>query len=245
MEKLYARLKDKENLPTTSAPSIGEFLQFYQELSQRAEAILHISIRSEFTMGYSTAIQAKEMAREKLPQTTIKVVDSRTSTMGTLLVALEAARAAAQGKSLSEVIKVANDVISWVNLFSMPASLFYFDKGGFLREVQPWVKAASVNSFRAILETDASIRETLFKPVARAKTSSQIMEKMVDIAKERAGDKKLHGAILHANAPEQAEQLEGMLLSQLPFDELYICEALAATAIKAGVGLVEFGFYAN
>jgi DegV family protein with EDD domain len=244
MEKLYARLRDKGNLPTTSAPSIGQFLQFYQELSQRAEAILHISISSTFTMGYNAAMQAKEMAREKLPKTTIEVVDSRTSIVGTLLVALEAARAAGQGKSLDEVIKVATNMILRVNLLSMPASLFHFDKGGIITEVRSWAEAESVSSFRTILEVDASTGG-IMKPVARAKTKSQIEEKVTHIVKERVGDKKLHGVILHANASEQAKKLEEMILSQLQCDELHVCQALAATAIKAGEGLTEFGFYSN
>ena len=244
MEKLYTRLKDKENLPTTSAASIGEFLQFYRELSQRAEAILHISISSTFTMEYNAAMQAKEIARERLPKTTIEVIDSRTSTMGTLLIALESARAAAQGKSLNEVIEVASNMILRTSLFSMPSNLFYFDKGGIIREVRSWAEAESANSFRTILEVDASTGGVM-KPVNRAKTRSQIVKKMIDVVKERAGSNKLHGAILHANAPEQAKQLKETILSQLQCDELYVCEALAATAIKAGVGLTEFGFYSS
>ena len=55
----------------------------------------------------------------------------------------------------------------------------------------------------------------------------------------------MHGAINHANAPEQAKQLKEMLLSQLRCDELHVCQALAATAIKAGEGLIEFGFYSD
>jgi len=58
MDQLYARLKERENLPTTSAPSVGEFLEAYQELSRRAEAILHISMTSSFTMAYGAAIEA-------------------------------------------------------------------------------------------------------------------------------------------------------------------------------------------
>ena len=126
----------------------------------------------------------------------------------------------------------------------MPASLFYFDKGGLLREIRSWAEAESVNSFRTILGADASTGGA-FKPIARAKTKSQIVEKMVDMAKERARGKKLHGAINHANAPEQAERLKGMLLSRLQCDELHICQALAATAIKAGEGLIEFEFYSD
>jgi len=65
---------------------------------------------------------------------------------------------------------------------------------------------------------------------------------MIDIAGERTRGNKLHGAILHANAPEQAGQLKEMILAQFQCEELYVCEALAATAIKAGEGLIKFGF---
>ena len=71
MESLYARLDKKENLPTTAPFSVVECLEVFQELSQNAEAILHISMTSVFTAAYTVALQAKEMAREKLPQTTI------------------------------------------------------------------------------------------------------------------------------------------------------------------------------
>ena len=79
MESLYARLDKKENLPTTAPFSVMECLQVFQELSQSAEAILHISMTSAFTAAYSVALQAKEMAREKLSKTTIEVVESRTT----------------------------------------------------------------------------------------------------------------------------------------------------------------------
>jgi len=59
---------------------------------------------------------------------------------------------------------------------------------------------------------DASVGR-LTKPVARAKTKTQIMEKLVNIAKERVRNKKLHAAIAHTNVPAQAEQLRKMVLS--------------------------------
>jgi len=106
MNQLYAWLGEKENLPTTSAPSVGEFLQAYQELSQGAESILHISMTSAFTMAYGAAIEAKEMAREELPQTTIEVLDSQTVCSSELLIVLEAARAAARGEDLTKVMGI-------------------------------------------------------------------------------------------------------------------------------------------
>jgi DegV family protein with EDD domain len=246
MGMLYARLEEKENLPTTSGATTGQFLQAYQEMSQRAEAILVITLTSAYSTTYGAAVQAREMAREKLLKTIIEVVDCRTVAGAQLFIVLQAARAATRGKSLQEVTKVANDMIPRVNDLSMRDTLFYLDKGGLTFEAGSWAKAEveSASTFRTILKVDAS-SEGITKPVARAKTRTQIMNKMVDIAKERAGDKKLYAAIVHTNVPDQAEQLKKMILSQLQCDELYVAEALGATAAKNGRGLIHFGFYSS
>ncbi len=244
MEKLYARLEEKENLPTTSAPTTGQLLQAYQELSQNAEAILVITLTSVFSATYGAAIQAREMAREKLPQTVIEVVDSRTVAAAQLLIVLQTARAAAQGKSLQEVTKVANDMIHRVNDLSTRDTLFYLDKGGRVFEARSWAEAESQSSFRAMVEIDASTGGKT-KPVARAKTKTQIMNKMVDIVKERVKGKKLHAAIVHTNVPDQAEQLRKTVLSQCQCDEFYVTEALGATAVHNGRGFIDFAFYSS
>ena len=68
---------------------------------------------------------------------------------------------------------------------------------------------------------------------------------MVDIAKERVKDKKLHAAIVHTNIPDQAEQLRKTVLSRCQCDEFYVSEAMGATAAKNGRGLIHFGFYGS
>lgn len=242
--QLYTRLKDKENLPTTSFPSPEEYLQAYQELSQKAKAILYISMTAAFTGGYDAALQAKEMAKKKLPETTIEVIDSKTVESSQLLITLVAARAAAQGKNLDEVIQLANDMISRVTQLSTRDTLFYLDKGGRICEAKSWAKAEAANSFRAIVEVDSSTGG-ITKPIARAKTKARIMDKLVEIIRERVGDKKLHFTIAHVNVPEQAEQLKQKILSRLQCDEFYMTEVLPVAAIHNGEGLIELGFYTS
>ena len=244
MGQLYTRLKQKENLPTTAAPSVEEFLEAYQELSKRAEAILHISMTSKFTMEYGTALEAKEMVREKLPQTAIEVIDSQTVTSAELLIVLEAAKAAAQGRNLNEVVQLVNDMIPRMNELSSRDTLFYLDKGGRVFEAKSWAEAESVTSFRAIVEIDASTGGVT-KPLARAKTKGQIMQKMVEIAKERAGGKKLHAAITHANVPQEAEKLKQMVLAEFRCDELYVADVTPVVVVHNGEGYIELGFYSN
>jgi len=242
MNELYSRLREKMNLPTTSAPSVREFLKFFQELSRKAEAILHISMTSAFTGGYDAALEAKELAWKKLPNTTVEVIDSKCTGPSQVLLVLEAARAAAQGKNINEVKEFAIDMIPRLNNLSTRDTLFYLDKGGRIFEAKSWAEAEGKASFRSIVEIDDH-SGGVTKPVARAKTKAQIIEKMVEIARERVGDKKLHFAIDHANIPEQAEQLKQRILSSFQCSELYITEAWPAAAIHNGEGLIEFGFY--
>jgi fatty acid-binding protein DegV len=71
------------------------------------------------------------------------------------------------------------------------------------------------------------------------------MDKLVEIIRERAENKKLHFAIAHVNVPEQAEQLKEKVLSRFQCDEFYMTEVLPVAAIHNGEGLIELGFYTS
>ena len=220
---------------------VGECLQAFQEVSQGSEAILYISASSGFTAAYKVALQAKEVARKKLPKTTIEVIDSLTGGSGLALIVLGAARAAKQGKDVEDIVEQVNYLIPRINHLSAPDTLFYLDKGGRICQAKSWAEAQQVSSFRALLE----IAQGVIKPVARAKTKKQLMEKMVSIAKERIGNKKIHAGITHTKAPQQAEELRKMVLSQFQCEELHVFEGLAPTAIHTGQGLIDLGFYGS
>jgi len=121
-------------------------------------------------------------------------------------------------------------------------TLFYYDKGGRVFEARSWAEAESVSSFRSIVEVDASTGGTV-KPVARAKTIAQIMDKLVEMTKARADDNKLHAIIGHTRgAADRAEKLKAMLLSELEFDWLHIAEEGASVAVHNGKGLIDYTF---
>ena len=136
------------------------------------------------------------------------------------------------------------DTMSWRSTLSSRDTLFYLDKGGRIFEAKSWVKDESVTSFRSVVEIDAT-SGGVTKPVTRAKTKNEIMNKLVDISKERAEGKKLHAAILHTRAPQQAEKLKGLVLSRLSCEEIYLDEGSATVAVFNGRGLIDLGFYSS
>ena len=75
--EVYRIMRRNEELPTTSTPSSGDFLDTFRRLSEEAQAILCITLTARQSNTYSAATVAKEMARESIPDTAIEVLDSR------------------------------------------------------------------------------------------------------------------------------------------------------------------------
>jgi DegV family protein with EDD domain len=243
LDELYGTLENKDNLPTTSMPSVGEFIELFINLSQEADAILHINITSVFSASYQNALKARETANSKLPNTRIEVVDSRTTGMGVCLTAREALSSAADGKSLDEVLQYVNLIIPRVNDFSARDTLFYLDKGGRIFEAKSWSKAEKEASFRSIIEIDASSEGTV-RPVARAKTEAQIIDQLVELSRQRASAAKtLRGDIGYSRgAEERAVKLKEALITELRFDRLDTAEISAAVAVHNGRGFLDYAF---
>jgi len=241
-DQIYTRLAQKENLPTTSSPTAGQYLEAYRELSQKAEAILHICYTSWIGMGYKQAVRAKNIAKEELPQTTIAVIDSRTECGAQLLCVLEAARAVAEGKSFPEVVGIVNELIPRLNLFYILDTLYYLRKGGRVGKASNWVD--SVLAVKSILELDAST-EGMATPVARTRTKAGAIRKAIGLVKKRNGNKMLHAVVSHGNVPEQAEELKRQLLSQVSVKEIHITGVSLIHAVHWTSEALRLGWYSE
>lgn len=234
--------KAADKVPTSSSASIGFFLESYRELSQQAEAILCITYSSKFGMMFNTATQAKKMAEEELPQTTIEVVDSCTVCGAQMLIAVEAARAAAAGKSLAEVVEVANNMVKRVNNITLMDDLSLLAKGGRIHKVRPWAGSKITNTV-LVGATVATGGE--HKPIARCKTKGQALKTLFDIVRERSGNGKLHVAINHADALVEAEELKELASSRFPCAEVFITPLYPLVTHHTGVGTRVFNWWSE
>jgi DegV family protein with EDD domain len=227
------QVKETEKLPTSSSVSVGEFLEAYQELSQKAGAILYIGHSARLGMSPNAAREAKKLAEEELPNIKIEVIDSGTVCGSLMLIALEAARAAAAGKSFAEVVEVANNIRGKVKYILLANNLDYLSSGGRILDGRSWAEAKV--STRALLETDAA-KGVVHAPLARYKTKAKAVQGLLEIMKERCRDKKLHVVIEHINVPDEAEELKKKVLSQFQIAELYVTQTLPLVGRHTGPG---------
>jgi DegV family protein with EDD domain len=225
------QITETEKLPTSSSISAGEFLEACRELSQKAEGIVYISHSVRLGASSKAALAAKKMAEEERLNIQIEVIDSGTYGGAQMLIALEAARAAAAGKGFSEVVEVAKNMVAKVKNIVLADSLEYLASGGRIQDGRAWAEAKV--STKALLETDVTAGK-VHAPLARYKTKAKAVEGLLEIMKQRCGDKKLHVVINHANVPDEAEELRKLVSSQLQCVELYVTDVYPVVGRHGG-----------
>ena len=237
--EVYRLLKEGK-IPTTSAPSPGVYLEAFRELSQRAESIVCITIAAELTMVHQSATQAREMAKEELPHTPVEVIDSRTAAGSQGLITLAAARAAAAGQSLEEVIKVTRDMIPRAHLLAVIDTLTYLAKHGRVPAIAAW--AGSRLQIKPLL----TVSNGKARPITVVRTKRRGVERLLEIMRQRTGaNSPIHVIVLHANVLEEAESLKQRISQEFNCVEIYVKDFTPVMGVHTGPGLIGAAFYAD
>ena len=238
--EFYALLRQADKLPTTSASSPDPYLEAYRKASQRAESILCLTEPSNFSAMVNSALVAKEMAKTALPNVVIEVLDCATAAAGQGLVALAAARAAASGKNLGEVMTTAQDIMYRVNLFATLDTLHYLVKGGRVPQA-----AALVNSLLKI-KPIFTLNHAEAHTVALPRTIPSAIKRMTKLMeKEVVKGQRLHVAVMHADTLDKAVTFRNRIASQFDCAELFITEFTPVMGVHTGPGLLGVAFYSE
>jgi len=200
-EEFYKIIEGNKTLPTSSQPSPLVFYDNFLRLVKQGHEVLSILISSDLSGTYSSALQARKMVLEEIPEARIEIIDSRTTVAHLGLIALSAARAAREGASLEEVMAIANAVYSRSKLFFIPRTLEYLKRGGRIGE------AASL--LGTILQVKPIL--TVTGPVSvyeKVRTFEKAVKHMLQVFEEdyqTCGIEEI--AVHHINCAVECEQL--------------------------------------
>jgi DegV family protein with EDD domain len=235
-EQFYPMLAKSKKLPTTSQPSAGEFVEFYRSLAGEAEAIVSIHISAEL----SGTVASAQAARDMMADLPVHVVDSRSASMGLGLIALAAARAAAAGQSAEQVAALAERIVPRMNIVFVVDTLEYLHKGGRIGGASAFL--GSLIQIKPILQLEKGRIEALEKVRSRQKA----IDRLLEILSERAGSGvPVRAALIHAQAPGEAEALRERMAGKYSFDELYVAGLSPAIGTHTGPGTIGAGFYTD
>jgi len=232
--KLFLQDPDRFN---TSPASPGHFLEVYREVSNYADSILCITLSSKLSTGYQMACVAKEQAKTELPHTSIEVLDSQTVTAAEGFVALAAARAAAAGKSLAEVTKLAEQIRDKVNFALLLDTIRHVYRTGRIPKI-----AAQVGSFLSI-KPILTMSSGLVHFAGAVRNKEHGVDRIIQMVKRKVRQKPVHIAVMHAYALEEAQKLMERLRSEFNCIELWLTEFSPVMGYATGTGTIGFAFY--
>lgn len=233
--EVYRWQRTSRQLPTTSAPSIGDFLRVYASAGQDASGIVSIHLPPKLSATYSTALAASQL----VDGTPIRVVNCHTVAMGQGFVALEAARAAAAGADLETVVARAKEVASKMTVLATIDTLEYLYRGGRIGGAAALV--GTMLQIKPILYVEDGYVDVFSRPRTKSKALRTILSQVA----ERVDGQPLHAAILHAGVPEEAEALRQQVASRFNCVELYVTEMTPVMGAHTGPGVVGIIFYTD
>ena len=231
-------LEDPDSFET-SPSSPGHYLEAYREASRWADSILCITLSSRLSTGYNMAEIAREQAEIELPQTQIAVMDSLSVTAAEGFIALAAARAAADGKDLAGVIRVAEAVKGKVSFLLLLDTIRHVYRTGRIpRVVSAIGEKLSIKPILTI--ADGQIR---FKGMVRNR--EQGLNHLLEMLRDRVDERPVHITLMHAYSPDEAERLKERVTAEFNCVELWVAEFSPVMGYATGTGTIGFAFYTD
>jgi DegV family protein with EDD domain len=234
-DAFFEELRGTEQLPTTSQPSVGDFMQVWEPLLAAGDDVVSIHISGGISGTVESARQAAEqLERDGKGGERVRVLDSATSAGGLGLVALAAARAAQRGLGLDEVATVAEDARASLKMWFAIDTLEFLKRSGRIGAASAWL--GSTLKIKPILTLESEMT-----PVERVRTSKRAFERMVDYAKQRQSSGMNAWVVQHIQAPDQAEALAERCREVFGHDPVFTSEIGPVLGAHTGPGLLGVG----
>jgi DegV family protein with EDD domain len=234
LDDFYARLRDSPTLPSTSQPSVGDFLARYEPLAEAGRDVISIHIASGLSGTCESALEAARVIADKGLRGRVEVVDGQTGAGGLGCLVLAAAEAAERGLPLEQIVDTVHEVRSGLEIWFCLDTLEYLRKGGRIGAAQALLGSAL--RIKPILTFGTEIA-----PVGKVRTAKRAHERMVAYLRELhdrgAGD----WIVQHAQLPEEAAALVAAGTEILGKEPLFCTEVGPVLGAHLGSGMLVGG----
>ncbi len=225
--EFFARMSTSPQLPTTSQPSVGAFIEAYERALANAEQVLSVHISSKLSGTFESATQAAKQFAGK-----VHVFDSLNLSWGLGLQVVEAANAAAQGLSLEAVLERLEGARERVRLIVGVDSLDNLARGGRIGKVSSMLGAMLKLKITFTVDSNGE-----FAPVGRDRGEKAALEHTTAwVAQQMGAVKRGSFAVGHALSGARAEVLAQALRETYQVDSMVVYETGSVIATHTGTG---------
>lgn len=229
-EAFYKQLPNYEQPPTTAAPAVGAFTEAYERLAEEgASEVLSIHVASNLS-GMLNSARLGGLATEKIPVT---LFDSRQLSMGLGLLAVVAAKAAAAGQTMEEIVAMLDKLVPRTHVFAALDTLTYLRRSGRVS----WAEFSVGTLLR--IKPLLHVHEGNVRSLEKVRTYSRAVNQLIEHVTELAPLEQV--ALIHTSNPEGVAKLRAQARHLFPEGEEPVAVEVTP-AIGSHVGPGALGF---
>jgi DegV family protein with EDD domain len=199
-EEFFRRLATSTKLPTTSAPSPGEFAELFTRLAKDHDGCISIHIGAQL----SATAEAARVGAQSVEGFKVEVIDSETVTMPIAFLC----RIAADCATLDKATAAVKQRIPNCRVLALLDTLRYVEMGGRVSRAQAMI--GTMLDLKPLL----LVAEREINSVDRVRTRSRAIPRMVEFFEKDMPVE--HVGVVHAQAPEEAERIASDLRKRYP-----------------------------
>lgn len=203
-EQFFSRLATATSLPTTSAPSPGEFGEVYGRLAKNYQSCISIHIGAQL----SATAEAARVGAASVGGFKVEVIDSETVSMPIAFLC----RVAAECETLEHATAAVKERVPKGRVLALLDTLRYLEMGGRASRAQAMI--GTMLDVKPLL----LVKDREIKAVARVRTRARAIAGMIDFFRGELPAEYV--AVMHAQAPDEAERIAQELRSRLPGQEV-------------------------
>lgn len=227
-QDFYTNLPNYKVHPTTGIPGQKSFMQAFESLSSKgASEILSIHISESLSGTVSIA----RTAAGEFDQIPVTVRDSGQLSLGTGFQVETAARMANEGRSMDEILVALDEMMPRIFVTAGLKSLDYLRRSGRMN--------AFIAGLGSILQLKPILTMKNGQPGSeRVRTSSKAEARIIEMLKKHQPIERF--ALLHTNAPEEANAFYARIKDLLPDGEVYSMDITPVIGVHIGPGAVGY-----
>lgn len=226
-------MKASDELPKSSQPAVGSFLEAYDRFGEQGYDVLSIHM----TKALSGTVQAASTAAG-MTNTKVTVIDSGYISKALAFQVLEAAKMAQQGKSIQEIMTKLEEIRLKTRLFIVVDTLENLVKGGRIGKGKALIGSLLNIKPIAVLEGGE------YTPVSKVRSHAQVVKYLTKQFSEDVTGKTIKAVgITHAGGKELALKLKAAINEVSGYRDIEIDYTTPIISTHTGVGAIGFSYY--
>lgn len=238
-EQFFARLKTEVEMPSTCQPSPADFVAMYEKIAQPGDTIISIHLSSKMSGTYQSAVLASTMLDSGIK---VKLIDSKSASMGLGLAAVTAAEGVQAGKDIDEILTDVQHTIDHLQIYFIVDTLEFLKKNGRIGAASALV--GTMLSIKPIL----TVADGEVAPFEKIRGKAKALKRVRELAQEfqqKFPERRIRAALSHATTPEEAGRMVEELSLMLRVEGDVLVGKIGPTiGVHTGPGVIALFLYA-